>query len=108
MENNRKLKNMKNISLSLIALFILFSCKAVDEDNTFMNPEKPNLEELFSHFDANKDNKLSLDEVEGPLKKEFKRMDTNKDGYLTKVELIKKPEGNRPPPRLGGGQGSRK
>ena len=99
---------MKNISLSLIALVTLFSCKAADEEDTIMNHEKPNLEELFSRFDANKDSKLSLEEVEGPLKKDFERMDANKDGYLTKDELSKKPEGNRPPPRQGGGQGGRR
>lgn len=100
---------MKKISLLLLAVGALYYCKATEEmDDQNPHDKKPNLEELFLKFDTNKDSKLSKEEVEGPLKNDFERIDTSKDGFLTKEELSKKPEGNRPPPRNGGGKGGRR
>ena len=55
-------------------------------------------------MDSNKDNKLSKKEVKGPLKDDFSKVDTNKDGFITKEELKKapKPERKGPPERDGG------
>ncbi len=52
-------------------------------------------------MDANNDGKLSESEVKGPLKKDFSKIDTNDDGFLTVEELEKAPK----PERQGGGQG---
>lgn len=43
-------------------------------------------------MDANKDNKLSKEEIKGPLKDDFAKVDTNKDGFITKEELKKAPK----------------
>ena len=40
-------------------------------------------------MDLNKDDKLSKEEVKGPLKDSFSKRDKNKDSYLTKDELKK-------------------
>jgi Ca2+-binding EF-hand superfamily protein len=41
----------------------------------------------LERMDTNKDGKISKDEAQGPLAKGFERLDTNKDGYLDKTEL---------------------
>ncbi|MFT5619561.1 MAG: hypothetical protein ACI85I_002807 [Arenicella sp.] len=56
--------------------------------------ERLSPDELFKQMDLNKDNKLSKDEVKGPLKNDFDKLDNNKDGFLTKDELP-----SSPPPR---------
>ena len=40
-------------------------------------------------YDANKDGKITLDEVRGPVLANFDRLDTNKDGVLTANEQPK-------------------
>ncbi|UQD57691.1 EF-hand domain-containing protein [Flavobacterium sp. K5-23] len=59
----------------------------------------PTVEELFKQMDANKDGKLSKEEIKGPLKDDFAKVDLNKDGFITREELKKapKPEDRRPP-----------
>ena len=56
--------------------------------------------ELIKNFDANKDGKLSIDEVKGPLKSDFTKLDSNSDGFLSEKEITtgsKAMGGNRPP-----------
>ena len=54
------------------------------QDNTVRDP--------FTKMDRNKDGKLSQDEVEGPLKRNFDRLDSNHDNYLTRSEIPKRPK----------------
>lgn len=56
---------------------------------------KPGVKEIFNKMDANKDGKLSNNEVKGPLKNDFSEIDTNKDGFLSKKELENAPRPNR-------------
>lgn len=65
---------------------------------------RPNPEEMFTQMDANKDGKLSKDEVNGPLKENFSKIDTNSDGYISKEELKNMPK----PERQGQGGGQRR
>lgn len=60
--------------------------------------KKPTTEEVFKQMDSNKDNKLSKDEVKGPIKNDFATIDTNNDGYITNKELdiAPKPQNTRP------------
>jgi Ca2+-binding EF-hand superfamily protein len=44
-------------------------------------------------MDTDKDGKLSMDEVQGPLQRDFSKIDSNSDGFITKTEL-----GNAPQP----------
>jgi hypothetical protein len=48
--------------------------------------------DLFKKMDTNNDDKLSKDEVKGPLANDFSKIDTNKDGFITKDELEKLPK----------------
>lgn len=45
-------------------------------------------------MDANEDGKLSKEEVKGPLKNDFTKIDTDEDGFLSKeeIEQVPKPE----------------
>ena len=43
-------------------------------------------------MDANKEGKLSTTEIKAPLNEDFAKVDTNKDGFITKEELNKAPK----------------
>ncbi len=49
--------------------------------------EKPSFQDLLNQMDSNKDSKLSASEAKGPLKQDFTKIDTNKDGFLSEVEI---------------------
>ena len=50
-------------------------------------PKPPSFEKLLEMMDRNEDGKLAKDEVEGPLTRDFSRIDTNEDGFITEAEL---------------------
>jgi Ca2+-binding EF-hand superfamily protein len=43
--------------------------------------------QILERMDTNKDGKISKDEARGPIAENFERIDTNKDGYIDKDEL---------------------
>ncbi len=45
-----------------------------------------NAQSRFDQWDKNKDGKLSLDELPGPLQKNFERVDLDKDGFISRKE----------------------
>ena len=109
--NTRNLKLV--ITIMTIALFA--SCKSTSEaesasktsQSTNKTSERrqggqPNVEQLIAQMDANKDGKLSKTEVNGPLKNDFSKIDTDNDGFITEAELK-----NAPKPERQGGQQSR-
>jgi Ca2+-binding EF-hand superfamily protein len=52
------------------------------------NPElDKRVEQIFARLDTNKDGKISRAEAEGPLEKNFDQLDLNKDGFLDKSEV---------------------
>ncbi len=61
--------------------------------DTRRNP--PVFSEILSKFDTNNDQKISTQEVKGPLKFRFSIIDSNKDGFITDTEFK-----NAPPPPL--------
>jgi EF hand len=69
-------------------------------NNNQPNGTPPSVDEIFVKMDANKDGKLSKEEVKGPLKNDFDKIDLNKDSFISKEELSKAPKPNR----QGGGQ----
>lgn len=46
-------------------------------------------------MDTNKDKKISISEAKGPLKDDFEKIDTSKDGYISIDELEKNGGRNR-------------
>lgn len=55
----------------------------------------PTFKQLLKEMDADKDGKLSKNEVKGPLQKDFDKIDANEDGFLTEKELKKAPKPKR-------------
>ncbi|MDO3695656.1 YHYH protein [Wenyingzhuangia sp. chi5] len=49
--------------------------------------QRPNSMQMLQHMDANKDGKLSKEEIKGPLQQDFSRVDSNHDGYISKEEI---------------------
>jgi hypothetical protein len=62
--------------------------------------ERPSVAQIMEHMDANGDGKLSKKEVKGPLQRDFAKVDTNEDGFITEKELENAPK----PERGRGGQ----
>jgi len=69
--------------------------------------QQPSATDLISKMDANKDGKLSKDEVKGPLSQHFSKVDLDKDGFITKEELEKGQNQNKQRPQGGRPQGGR-
>lgn len=59
----------------------------------------PSPEKILEMMDKNGDQKVSADEAHGPLKNDFDRFDTDKDGFLTSAELAAIKKGGKPPRR---------
>lgn len=57
----------------------------------------PTFKELIKEMDANEDGKLSKSEIKGPLKKDFAKVDTDEDGFITAEEFAKAPKPKRGP-----------
>lgn len=93
---------MKKIGLAIagITLFSLINADALSaqdrqKDGDGPQGERPSIENLFKKMDTDKDGKLSKAEVKGPLKEDFDKVDANEDGFLSKEEIEKAPKPKR-------------
>lgn len=94
---------MKYFAKLTFILFCILSCKTSTQTSSSEAKisNAPNINQMFIEMDANKDDKLSMDEVKGPLKNDFTKIDTNSDGFISKEELSKAPKPNRQDPPNG-------
>jgi Ca2+-binding EF-hand superfamily protein len=88
--NNLKVGMLFVLMASLVSLGANAQAPGGNKDRQ----QPPSTEELIKMMDSNKDGKLSVKEVKGPLKDDFSKIDTNKDGFITKAELDKAPKPN--------------
>ena len=58
--------------------------------------QKPSVDAIFEKMDVNKDGKLAVDEVKGPLKEKFTVIDADADGFITKEEMEHAPKPEKP------------
>ena len=61
--------------------------------------ERPTFAKLITEMDANEDGKLAKDELKGPLKENFAKIDTDEDGFISEEEFDKAPKPKRGPKR---------
>jgi Ca2+-binding EF-hand superfamily protein len=92
-----KTKYFKNtFQILMVMLFIQCDSRAQERPPDGHPPKPKPPKELIKTMDKNNDNKISKEEIRGPLAKDFDKVDINKDGFLTLEELNKMP---RPPKR---------
>lgn len=60
----------------------------------------PQFSQLLTEMDSNKDGQLAASEVQGPLKNDFAKIDTNEDGFISESEFKNAPK----PQRQGRGE----
>ncbi len=95
---------MKNntIKTVLVAFGITLLCSSssfAQSQNRQERKEPPTFEELIEQMDVNEDGKLSKNEIKGRLKKDFAKIDTDEDGFITAEEFEKAPKPERGPRR---------
>jgi predicted outer membrane repeat protein len=60
---------------------------STSNENRSQNQESHTPSMAMERLDTNGDNKISEEEAKGPLKENFKALDTNKDGYINLEEI---------------------
>jgi Ca2+-binding EF-hand superfamily protein len=87
-----KSSTLKNTVLAFgIILFMSnYSFGQPPQDSDKKKP--PTFKQLLKEMDKNEDGKLSKNEVQGPLKNDFSKIDTDEDGFITEKELEKAPK----------------
>ncbi len=100
------MKYSKALKIALLfAIAMSFLCckpgtKSNDENTANRDEgQAPNVTDLLTQMDTNKDEKLSKPEAKGPLLNDFSKIDKNNDGFLTKEELESAPRPERGAPR---------
>jgi Ca2+-binding EF-hand superfamily protein len=108
-----KTLNILKLTMYSIAMMSLVACGSSQNSSSNTQQgqrgqERPTVSQILSEMDANKDGKLSKEEVKGPLAQDFDTIDTNDDGFISKEELENAPQPQRNNQRggqRGGGRG---
>ena len=69
---------------------VTFSNAQQQRNNDQKKP--PTFAQLLKEMDKNEDGKLAKSELEGPLKDDFAKIDTDEDGFITEAEFKKAPK----------------
>lgn len=77
-----------------VALFMSSNAFAQSSDRQ-ERKEPPTYAELLKEMDANEDGKLAKDELKGPLKDDFAKIDTDEDGFISEEEFKNAPKPER-------------
>jgi len=90
-------KGMLKVAIATTGMLLLTSISAsAQEGHGHKEGQKPSMEEIFEKMDADKDGKLSAEEVDGPLKEKFAVIDADADGFITKEEMEAAPKPEKP------------
>lgn len=103
-----KYQEVLKVGVLTITLAIFTACGSTQTQGSQRGQnqrgQRPTASQLIAEMDANKDGKLSKEEVKGPLANDFSKIDINEDGFLSKEELQNAPEPERRGGQRGGGQ----
>lgn len=86
----------KGITSLFLLSFLVISNASCAQNRPEGKQERPTFAKMLTEMDANKDGKLSKNEVKGRLQKDFDTIDSNKDGFITESEFANAPERKRP------------
>ena len=73
-------------------LMVLISNVSFGQSKPREGKQPPSFSQLLKEMDKNDDGKLSKDEIKGPLKEDFAKIDANEDGFITEKEFKKAPK----------------
>lgn len=91
-------KNRFKTTVLIFGVTLFFSTSSFGQSqNRHERKKPPTFKELIKKMDANEDGKLSKDEIKGPLKEDFAKVDTDEDGFITAAEFSKAPKPKRGP-----------
>ncbi|MFS4492179.1 EF-hand domain-containing protein [Maribacter sp. 2308TA10-17] len=91
---------MKNNTFKTVVLvfgfaLLFFNSSFGQSQNRQERRKPPTFEEMIEQMDANEDGKLSKEELKGPLKDNFDKVDLDEDGFITAEEFEKAPRPKR-------------
>ena len=90
------LKNLKTGIIALVFGGLGISLHAQQENPSNRRGQKPpTFKQLLKQMDTNEDGKLSKEEIKGPLKNDFEKVDLDEDGFITEKEFKKAPKPKR-------------
>lgn len=76
----------------LFAMLVTFGTVTVSAQSKGERKEPPTYAKLIEDMDKNEDGLLSKDEIKGPLKDDFSKIDTDEDGFISEEEFEKAPK----------------
>jgi hypothetical protein len=78
------MKNAAHKVIGVLGMLLVTTIVTLAQGQVDRKEPKPlSIRLIFKDLDTNKDRNLSLKEVKGSLKKDFKKIDTNEDGFLS-------------------------
>ena len=91
-------RNTIKTAVVVFGMTLLFSNTSFGQSqNREGKKTPPTFKELLKEMDADENEKLSKEELKGPLKNDFSEVDSDDDGFITKEEFDNAPKPKRGP-----------
>lgn len=78
--------------IAVMFCFGIISVSNAQSQRSTERKEPPTYAQLVKELDANEDGKLAKEELKGPLKDDFDKVDTDEDGFISEAEFKKAPK----------------
>ncbi|RAJ16880.1 EF-hand domain-containing protein [Olleya aquimaris] len=83
------------LTILTLGIIVLISNNSFGQSQNRQEKKPPTFSQLLKEMDKNEDGKLSVDEIKGPLKEDFDKIDTDEDGFISEKEFKKAPKPKR-------------
>ncbi len=88
--------NTIKTAVVVFGMTLLFSNTSFGQSQNREGKKKPpTFNELLKEMDADENGKLSKEELKGPIKNDFSKVDSDADGFITKEEFDNAPKPKR-------------